>query len=78
MVTCLNNGGGLFPDGGGIFGQCMLSVPVEHGEEFGSILICSGNPGQERQKRLGDYTSTLHTISKLTGRFSPLSEGRWK
>ena len=37
---------------GGIFGQFMGLVPIQHHEEFGKLLIFSGNPGIENQQLL--------------------------
>ena len=36
---------GSFPDEGGIFCQCVGSVPIENREEFGYFLTCSGDYG---------------------------------
>ena len=37
------SGTGLIPVGGGIFRPVIGMVPIQHEEEFGKLLICSGN-----------------------------------
>ena len=44
---------------GDIFGQCMGSVPAQHREKFGWLLIFSDNPVLENQKRQVDYMVIL-------------------
>ena len=51
---------GSIPDGRRIFGQYMGSVPIQHREEFGNLLMCSGTLGLESQQRLRDSTCRPH------------------
>ena len=52
------------PDGRGTFGQGMGSVSTHHVEEFGYLIICSGNASLENQKRLGDLTYWTHVTNE--------------
>ena len=47
-------GDGSIASAGGIFSQCMAWVLNQYREEFGQVLMRSGNPGIESQQRLKD------------------------
>ena len=52
-------------------------LPTPHHEKFGYLLICSGNPGQESQQRLGDSMYWSHVTSNWLGNISPKSVDKW-
>ena len=53
--------------GGGVSGQSLELVPIQHYEQFGQQFICTDNSGLEIQQELSDSTCAPHVTSKQSG-----------
>ena len=67
----------LFLGWGGIFGQCMRSVPIENRERSGLLLTCSSDNSLKTSIGGGiDVQTTIHLLNCLDNHSSLSATGR--